>query len=120
MLGSDGFIYRAVPYLLVFPHEMPRMPSPGDLPDVPPVQDQYDIPEAPKPPKPPEPPKTPVKKRNYLMRGNYMMLMGKSHKARGVKYKECFRRTRILVKSLSTVASWSQQFSLPIEVKFRT
>lgn len=79
MLGSDGFIYHTVPYLLVFPHEMPRMPSASDLPDVPMVQDQYDVPKAPKPPKPPEPPKAPVRKRNNLTKGNYMSLKGKCH-----------------------------------------
>lgn len=56
------------------------MPSAGELPDVPTVQDQYDVPKAPKPPKPPEPPKAPVKKRNDLMRGNYMTLKGKCHR----------------------------------------
>lgn len=56
---------------MVFPHEMPRMPSASDLPDVPAVQDQYDVPKSPKPPKPPEPPKAPVRKRNNLTKGNY-------------------------------------------------
>ena len=59
----------------IFPQEIPRMPSPGDIPEVSMVQDQFDVPKAPKPPKPPEPPKAPVRKREYLARGNYMMLM---------------------------------------------
>lgn len=62
-----------MPFVRVFPHEIPRMPSASDIPEVSMVQDQYDVPKAPKPPKPPEPPKAPVRKRNGLARGNYMM-----------------------------------------------
>lgn len=73
MLGSDGFLYRTVPYLWVFAREIPRMPSTGDIPEVPMVQDQYDIPKSPKPPKPPKPPKAPVKKRDDVARGNHII-----------------------------------------------